>query len=725
METVRMPGRFLILITVALLGHGCGGADKHLPSSNPPEYDPKKVYITPVLPHSAPATLTKPSELELLRSKLDSLEAGQKAKGEGKKVPFDPNSLQLFKGVTNPCEALSRLARSLGSTDLFAGNEGAALKKALGPDAEGIVRRMDEQLVEGLKQSLGPGAADCPISVRPQKKSGFSQPARLVLTRASSSQPLLFAQTTLPNTSQDDYEVNDPPIRRENAPPEWVGWKTTDTMTRIGKEDRPTKGIREDYEMVIAPKAKQCPHLEGDELKGMVDGTFEWSFMMFRATPGPQSVLYRRKVQATLKAEVGDDAQLKKKVKFDASVTLQHIGTELPHYSQTFGVQGEFNIDQRTGIPHDFKIITVSGFSEGEAQAKDAQLIGTLTAIMAWFSGPEYVNAQTIWNNPNTCVEITFTPATKTKKFVPSESTPVKTELRTKKEKALVPAKFKEARERPREGNGRVSPREKESRSEAPATFTYQAPPTRVRHSGFRVKAVSRAGVAEEKEEEWELAPAAYVLEFKSHIVQEPLNIVNPQFGMHMSSNGFDAHVEATVPLRRREDDGQWVGEGVMQYATRTMTQPAQCEIRIQGTGTTTFHVNGGSISTDPEPFAVNLIILPGQSGEVAETYCTSANTPEKLKELFASQGVQGGEAHGVTKGGGWSSAFSFTRFRTFNWNKKGYDIGGWTQVLNSDVVAKKTMRVNCSTGVSACQEETTLILRLADEPGAGASTPK
>ena len=30
-----MPGRFLILITVALLGHGCGGADKHLPSLNP------------------------------------------------------------------------------------------------------------------------------------------------------------------------------------------------------------------------------------------------------------------------------------------------------------------------------------------------------------------------------------------------------------------------------------------------------------------------------------------------------------------------------------------------------------------------------------------------------------------------------------------------------------------------------------------------------------------
>ena len=195
---------------------------------------------------------------------------------------------------------------------------------------------------------------------------------------------------------------------------------------------------------------------------------------------------------------------------------------------------------------------------------------------------------------------------------------------------------------------------------------------------------------------------------------------------MQMSSNGFDAHVQATVPLRYTEDRG-WVGEGVMQYTTRTMTQPAQCEIRIQGTGTTTFHVNGGSIKLDPEPFAVNLTILPGRSGEVAETHCSSGNTPGKLKELFASQGVQGGEAHGETEGGGWSSAFNVTRFRTFKWTpgKQGYEFRGWTPVRDSDVIAKKTMTVNCSIGLSTCREETTLTLRLADEPGATTSPPR
>ncbi|MGE3978739.1 MAG: hypothetical protein AB7F94_14285 [Nitrospira sp.] len=231
--------------------------------------------------------------------------------------------------------------------------------------------------------------------------------------------------------------------------------------------------------------------------------------------------------------------------------------------------------------------------------------------------------------------------------------------------------------------------------------------------------------MAETKDGDWELAPANYLLEFKSHIVQEPLNIINPSFGMGLSSNGFDAQVEATVPLQHTEDRG-WVGEGVMQYATRSTTQPAQCEFRVQGTGTTTFHVNGGSISSDPEPFAVTLIILPGQSGEVLETHCTSAGTPEKLKELFATQSVHGGEAHGeMGKAGGWSGAFNITRFRTFNMAKKGYEIGGWTPGRDSNVIAKKSLTVNCSIGMQTCREETTLTLKQADEPGATASPPR
>lgn len=39
------------------------------------------------------------------------------------------------------------------------------------------------------------------------------------------------------------------------------------------------------------------------------------------------------------------------------------------------------------------------------------------------------------------------------------------------------------------------------------------------------------------------------------------------------------------------------------------------------------------------------------------------------------------------------------------------------SQMLNAYVVARKTMRVNCSVGLSTYREETTLTLRPMDEP--------
>ena len=82
----------IFLLLVLFIAGGCRGGDKHLPSSNPPEYDPKKVYTTPAAPATpvpSVAQPAKPTELELLLSKLDSLETSQKAQGEGKKTPFD------------------------------------------------------------------------------------------------------------------------------------------------------------------------------------------------------------------------------------------------------------------------------------------------------------------------------------------------------------------------------------------------------------------------------------------------------------------------------------------------------------------------------------------------------------------------------------------------------------------------------------------------------------
>ncbi len=721
-----MRTRLLLIVLAALLTTSCSGGDKHLPSSNPPEYDPKKVYTAPMAPSSAPAiSVAKPVESSPPPIQLPPLEPGPNEKGEWKKVPVKLESLQFFKGVKTPCEALSKIVHGLGSAQLFAGAEGQALKQSLGSQAESVARSLDQQLFDNFKAQLGPNVADCPSPPPAHKSSGleeFFPSGRVVRTNGLSNESLQLAQAPAVPASEDDYTETKRESRQE-APPGWVGWKTTTRTTRIGNK-RETAGNRRSIVMILGGKVLKCPTPDG-----VVAGDFEFVVVLDQTiveSGVTRTVHIGLHATATLKGQVGDDAKVQY-VEGDLSTVAAHNGTDVPTSLRRRRSQFRFTLSRDEfypGLPTNITPISETSWDiEGATPQENNFASDAAAAVMLW-GGQNYLDAEKEWFKPNTCVEILFTPPTKTKKFVPNESTPVKTELRTKKEQALVPAKFKEARERPREGNGRVSPREKESEPNTPATFTYQAPATKVRHSGFKVKAVSRAGVAEEKEGEWELAPSAYVLEFKSHIVQEPLNLLNPPFGMFMSSNGFDAHVQATVPLRRR-DDGEWVGEGVMQYATRTTTQPASCEIRIQGAGTTTFHVNGGSISSDPEPFAVNVIILPGQSGEVADTHCSSGNTPQKLKELFATQGVQGGEAHVASKGGGWSGAFNFTRFRTFNWNEKGYEIGGWTPVRDSDVIAKKTITANCSIGTERCREETTLTLRFADEPDAAASLPR
>jgi hypothetical protein len=720
--------RLLIFLATMLFGVSCSGGDRHLPSSNPPEYDPKKAAITPAAPPSVPATVVKPSEPGPPPIQLPPLEPGPNEKGEWKKVPVKPESLQLFKGVKSPCEALSKIVQGLGSAQLFAGAEGQAFKKSLGPQAESLSRSLDQQLFDNFKAQLGPTVADCP-SPAPARKNSFDEPLlppRRILATGPSHSSFQLAQATGTGNEREGYSITKGSMNIP-IPPDAVGKKSREW--RIEEGNRPeTAGDRKGFSLINGGYAKKCPTPDpGEEGAYIVEGDYEFSMVVDQTINYSGSIRTEynaRSIHATLKGRVDDDAKLQY-VDLDASLVIGSGGTNRPTSFAHQRQHVRFVPDRGAGgMPSQFSNWSVSEWDSALAGTAQSDAMNMLLLAVTVFSGPFYLVAEGEWTTANTCVEITFTPPTKTKKFVPSESTPVKTELRTKTGSNVVPAKFKEAKERPREGNGRVSPREDKSELNRPATFTYQAPATKVQHSGFRVSAISRAGVAEAKDGEWELAPSAYVLEFKSHIVQVPLNLPNPPFGMFMSSNGFDAHVQATVPLQHTEDRG-WVGEGVMQYATRTLTQPASCEIRIQGAGTTTFHVNGGSISSAPEPFAVNLIILPGQSGEVAETHCTSGNTPQKLRELFASQGVQGGEAHVASKGGGWSGAFNITRFRTFNMAKKGYEIGGWTQVLNSDVVAKKTVTVNCSIGLSSCQEVTTLTLKLADEPGAGASPPQ
>ncbi len=713
-------GMRVLIVSALLFSFSCSG-EKHLPSSNPPEYDPKKVYPSTNSPPTQPAPQFAKPELQITAPP----------------PPMDPDALRQGLETADRTRTILEKVASLDSKRqihamlemLMMGEQAPAelrqlFRESFGARKAQIHQAFDKQY-DRVQQELDE-ESKFPAVQPPVRKSDRSVPFRPYRVNAQATKTLqapwihllqgsggitvslepdccgAWHIATIPTSAFDGDGFN---VEIKTGGRYWSDKDHVGEGDAITTTTKVVAGDKALIKVKILKKnrgvVRRCPSALGI-VPGAASIYEEMGYTVSTPAMNRGAGIF---VHDQAKSEgQTDEAGLVQEIKME--ITAADLDGESGQVlRQTSGTA----VKKRDGP------VSCSGCDQRTTEA--ARRLGSL---ISW----NYYNAEQKWNNPPTkadaCVKIHFTPATRTVMVAPGKSRKVKAALRTVSGGEDTVGRLFEVQEL---RDGKATPTEAKTTPEEPAVFTFTAPQKKCSKSdapGFRVSnSSSRAGRA--GPEEWEIT-CGYVLEFKSHIVQEPLNIINPSFGMGLSSNGFDAHVQATVPLRHTEDRG-WVGEGVMQYATRPTTQAAQCEFRVQGTGTTTFHVNGGSISSDPEPFAVNLIILPGQSGEVLETHCTSAGTPEKLKELFATQGVHGGEAHGVMgKGGGWSGAFNITRFRTFNMAKKGYEIGGWTPVRDGDVIAKKTINVNCGIGIQTCREETTLTLKLADEPGEGAS---
>ena len=680
-----MLAHLVLLLSVASLTVSCVGGDRHLPSSNPPEYDPTKVYTAPAATPSAPATsVAKPSGQAFPPIQLPPLEPGVNDKGAWKPVPVKPESLKLFNDK-NPCEALSRIVQGLGSAQLFAGADGQAFKKLLGAQAESIARSLDQQLFDNFKAQLGHNAANCPSPV-PVRESRFDErllaPRLLLATGpAQGSFQLAQAPAVFPTRSES----------RQQAPPGWVGWKTT--ARSVWPE---TAGNRRSIVTILGGKVLECPAPDG-----VVPGDFEFAVVLDQTVV--ESGITRMihiglHASASLKGQVGDDAKVQY-IEGNLSTVAERNGTDVPASLRRQRSQFRF-VPSRDelwlGFPTNVTASAAGWDIEGATPQEYSFVSDAIAAVMLW-GGQNYLDAEREWHKPNTCVEITFTPATKTKKFVPSESTPVKTELRTKKEQALVPAKFKEAKERPREGNGRVSPREDKSEMSRPATFTYQAPATKVQHSGFRVKAVSRAGVAEEKEGEWELADASYVLEFRSRIIStEPTEPV-------------ESVAAGKVVLTSVEGKEGWYrGSGMLGYQTGPPPNRDPCTTLVMGHGTTRFDVAGMSITlsertdssghqTGSANIELHYLIHPTNETERPVSYPNGECAPGKPLPYPFFYGH-----YAVARGGVEVNLLK-----------------GWTYVGRNGVVATKVLRGNCG---DYCEDETVFTLKEAHNQ---ASPPK
>jgi len=696
-----MRTRVLLIVLAVLVTNSCGGGDRHLPSSNPPEYDPKKVYTSPSA--TSPQTSAEPAKSAVSEEPaiaLPSLEPGPNEKGEWRKVPIKPESLQQLKGAKTVCDALFQLVQGLGSAQLFAGVEGQALKNALSSEAEATARMLDQQLAESLKQAFGPGAVNCPLPIPQRKNSNLddpSQPARIVLTHGSSHASLLLAEATPSQTLGDGYSETKTKEVQE-APPGWVGKKTTDRITGIGNKPG-TAGNRTTHTthvLVLGGKVLKCPTPDG-----VVTGDFEYAVVLDQTITesGVARLIHMGfRAVATLKGQVGEDAKIQY-IEGDLSTVAERGGTDVPTSVRRRRSQFRFVPSQDEsypGFPTQITEISATGWDgEGATRQEDGFAGAAAGAVMFW-GGQTYMEAQEAWTKPNTCVEIVFTPATKTHKLGPNESVAVKTELRTKKEQAVVPAKFKEARERPREGNGHVSPKEAESQPGAPATFTYKGPATRVKHSGFRVGAVSRAGVAEAKEGEWEVAAASYVLEFQSRII----------------SNEPTAPVESVaagkVTLTLVEGKDMYRGSGMLGYQTGPPPNRDPCSSLIMGHGTTRLDVAGMFIKLSERTGTAG---SQAGSADIELHYLIHpTNETERLYTMVQYRCVPGELV---------PYPFFYSMYAVSRGAEEINLLKGWTYVGRNGVVATKTLHGNCG---DFCQDVSVFTLKEMSEE---ASPPK
>jgi hypothetical protein len=693
----------LLLLLILCVTAGCGGGDKHLPSSNPPEYDQKKLYSSPsVTQPQSVLQPTKAAEPEQPPIELPSLEPGPNEKGQWKKVPVTPESLQLFKGVKNPCEALSKIVQGLGSTQLFAGADGQAFKKLLGTQAESIARSLDQQLFDNFKAQLGSNAADCPSPAPARKSSGleeFFPPGRMVRTNGLSNGSFQLAQASAVPVPEDDY-IETKSESTQEAPPGWVGRKTTSRTTRIGNKRKPAGNTRS-IVVILGGKVLKCPTPDG-----VVAGDFEYAVVVDQTiveSGFTRMVHIGLRASAALKGQVGDDAKVQY-VEGDLSTVAERNGTDVPTSLRRRRSQFRFTLSRdefHPGFPTN--ITPISGTSwdiEGATQQEDGFASSAAGAVMFW-GGQTYVEAQEEWHKPNACVEIVFTPATKTHKLGPNESVPVKTELRTKKEQALVLAKFTEATERPMKGNGHVSPREAESQLGAPATFTYKAPGNRVKHSGFFVGAVSRAGVAAAKDGEWEVVmDATYVLEFQSRIVST--GKVDPA----------QSQASAVIPLVNSEEvspsgETKYIGQGMIGYQTGPLPNWNACDPLVEGKGTVPIRVFQAFIHIE-EP--------PGESS-------VSSGGSAKIELLYGILGMSQETSTGMhymlnfkcvpnqpMLDPFWSPRYISGRGEVSTDPMKMFLLKDWTYVGRDGVVATKTLRSTC--GGMCDQEVATFTLK-------------
>jgi hypothetical protein len=290
-----------------------------------------------------------------------------------------------------------------------------------------------------------------------------------------------WPQGSQPGTNASEYKTESSRESVEQAPPGWLGRKTTSRSHLVGIAEA-TRGSERDVRVVFGGFVRRCP-TPGAEY-GVAEGTFEYSLSSDEVAAGEgatKGAHEARRFVATLKGHVGDDARLGD-VELEGTYTSETSGGDLVTASSSTPVRTTFRPGP-SGEPDMNALMDVA-----------RQTADLAVSFMVLWAGGTYRDAERAWLMNNECVEFSFDPPTDTRSLGPNETTQVRAELRPKSGGSALPWRS-EALD-VINGAGEVSPKRPETQTASSVTLTYTASARPRAGHGFRILAPSRGGVA-------------------------------------------------------------------------------------------------------------------------------------------------------------------------------------------------------------------------------------
>lgn len=540
-----MPASHLLMLLVMIFLTGCGG-DKHLPSSNPPEYDSKKVSSTPAAPPSAPDLVqpamppprspTTPPTMDPVALRK-ALEAADRTRDMLKKVESLDSKGQLHAilesmmlGEQAPPELRPLFKESFDARK-------AQIHHAFDKQYEQLQQALDqERKLPGMQLPLRKSSGSEPFfllyRVSGRGARGMHVPWMHLVDLPRGTTVSLepdccgaWQMTTIPDSAfeGEGFNLEIKSAGRYNSDKDHISvdGEAITTTTKVVAGDKATVKVK------ITKKNRavvnRCPSASG-VVPGAASIYEEMGYSVSTPTTNHSAGIFVHD-QAKIEAHTDEEGLVQE-------ITMEITAEDLDGETGQILRQASGNALKKRDMP-----VVCSGCTTRVADA--AKKLGRMAS---W----NYYTAEQLWTKPvystDACVKIHFTPTTKTVSLSPGGSTKVKAELRTVGGDQATEGRLFELQEL---NDGRVTPKDMKTSPTSPAVFSFTAPQkkwTKSELPGFRVlNSSSKAGRA--GPEEWELG-VGLKLRFAQRIMADPQSI-KAKMGMAQ----FDGIVQFDIPL--------------------------------------------------------------------------------------------------------------------------------------------------------------------------------